>query len=89
MGVVLAETIYDGAKTHGCQLTQIRFDNVAKTKKSALIAETVELYKAKSLDELIRNAHLAANHMTVRPFCHCFGLINKFRRLDLLIVVFR
>ena len=78
MGVHLAETIYDGAQTHGCQLTGIRFENVSKTKKSALITETLELYKSKTLDELIRNAHLAANHMTVslrlymRVYWHSF-----------------
>ncbi|KAI6241475.1 Omp85 domain-containing protein [Aphelenchoides fujianensis] len=63
MGYQPAEAVYDGAQTHQCRLTGIRFDNVVKTKKSALMLETMELYKSKTLDELIRKSHMAASHM--------------------------
>lgn len=66
MGYVRAETVYEQAPYQPCILNQIQFENVSRTKKSALMQETMELYRSRTLDELIRKAYIASTHMQVR-----------------------
>lgn len=61
----IAEVIFRDAKRQPCNLTGIRFDNVTKTPKDALLKETAELYRSRTLDELIIKAHIASKHMEV------------------------
>lgn len=65
MAYVPAETVYGQAQYQPCVLNRIQFDNVTRTKKSALMQETIELYRSRTLDELIRKAYIASVHMQV------------------------
>ncbi|KAI6188019.1 Omp85 domain-containing protein [Aphelenchoides besseyi] len=78
MGYQAAEAVYNGAQTLNCRLTGIQFENVLKTKRSSLLLETMELYKSKTLDELIRKSHMASVHMQeVGLMEGCYSIIEK------------
>lgn len=77
MVYVRAEAIYEQAQYQPCVLNQIQFENVSRTKKSALMKETMELYRSRTLDELIRKTHIAATHMQVSGF----KIISLFAKL--------
>jgi hypothetical protein len=68
MGYVRAEAVYDQAQYQPCVLNRIEFDNVSHTQKSALMQETMELYRSRTLDDLIRKSHIASVHMQVSSF---------------------
>lgn len=88
MVYVRAEAIYEQAQYQPCVLNQIQFENVSRTKKSALMKETMELYRSRTLDELIRKTHIAATHMQVSGFKIISLFANYFRRLAWSSVVF-
>ncbi|CAD5222269.1 unnamed protein product [Bursaphelenchus xylophilus] len=74
----LAQVIFGQTQSHSCVLTGVRFDNVTKTKKDALIKETAELYNSRNLNELIVKAHMASQHMEdVGLMERCAALIEK------------
>lgn len=74
----IAEVILKDAKRQPCNLTSVRFDNVTKTPKDALLKETAELYRSRTLDELIIKAHIASRHMEeVGLMDRCAALIEK------------
>ncbi|CAD5216845.1 unnamed protein product [Bursaphelenchus okinawaensis] len=74
----LAQVIYGQTQNQKCVLTGIRFDNVSKTEKDALIKETGELYNSRNLNELIVKSHMAGRHMQdVGLMERCATLIEK------------
>jgi outer membrane protein insertion porin family len=58
-------------------LSAVQFYGVSNTKHDALLKEISELYNSRNLDELIRNAHCAAEHMQeMGLFEGCAALVD-------------
>ncbi|KAH7731496.1 GOP-3 protein [Aphelenchoides avenae] len=72
-----AEIVVDKCKETPSVLSAVQFHGIGRTKEDALVKEVSELYNSRNLDELIRNAHLAAQHMQeVGLFTGCAALID-------------
>ena len=65
-------------------LEAVQFHGINFTKNDALVKEVADLYKSRTLHELVENSHIAARHLQV-----WFGYFVhfKFRRLVLWIAL--
>lgn len=60
-----AESIYGKCETAPSLVSAVQFHGVAKTKADAIVKEISEIYNSKNVDELVKNAFMAAKHMQV------------------------
>lgn len=60
-----AYVIYKNASNVDCLVDAVEFPEIAKTKRDALEKETSGIFNSSNLDDLVKNAHLAAQHMKV------------------------